>query len=217
MAERNYNRRYPKEYGFLQSLYYMFYVIFVITPVGKLFYNLNVEGKENIDKNNRYLYAPNHVSYLDPPFVACAAWQKIAYMAKSELFVDKNWLLRTLVIRLGAFAVNRESPEIATFKTVLDLIKTDWSLGIFPEGKISNSDEIKNVQKGFVSIAKKAKFDIIPVGVCGFDGYSKKPFSKNITIKIGHPISYELEDSQIIKAWAEQICDMTGMKNKLEL
>ena len=61
-----------------------------------------------------------------------------------------------MVKTLGAFAVNREKPELATFKTVLDLIKTDWSLGIFPEGKICNTHSIENVQKGFTLIAKKA-------------------------------------------------------------
>lgn len=217
MEERNYSRRYPKEYGFGLSLFYVLFVHFVVHPVGKLLYNIKVEGRENINKNKRYLFTANHVSYLDPPFVTLAAQQKVAYMAKKELFFDKNKLLRFLVINLGAFAVDRENPEIATFKTVLDLLKTDWSLGIFPQGKISNDNEIVKVQKGFVAIAKKAKFDIVPVGVCGFTGYSKKIFGKNMTVKVGKPISYQLEEDDIIRQWVEQICSLTGMENKLEL
>ena len=31
-------------------------------------------------------------------------------------------------------------------------------------------------KKGFVLFAKKFKADIVPVGICGFDGYAKKLF-----------------------------------------
>ena len=57
-------------------------------------------------------------------------------MAKQELFTDKNRILRFLVHALGAFAVNREKPELATFKTVKAVFNTSWSLGIFPQGRI---------------------------------------------------------------------------------
>lgn len=217
MESRNYNRRYPKEYGFLGSLFYLWFLNFVVAPVGRLLYDVKIEGRENIDKKSKYLFAPNHVSYLDPPFTSLAGNRKVAYMAKQELFTDKNALLRFLVIHLGAFAVNRENPEIATFKTVFDLLKTDWSLGIFPQGKISNENAITTVQKGFVTIAKKSKFDIVPIGICGFDGYSKKLFGKHMTVKIGKPISYMLDDNEIIKQWVEQICQLTGLENKLEI
>ena len=217
MENRNYNRRFPKEYGFLGSLFYIWFLNFVVAPIGKLLYDIKIEGRENIDKKSKYLFAPNHVSYLDPPFTSLAGKRKVAYMAKQELFTDKNALLRFLVIHLGAFAVNRENPEIATFKTVFDLLKTDWSLGIFPQGKISKENAITTVQKGFVTIAKKAKFDIVPIGICGFDGYSKKLFGKHMTVKVGKPISYKLDDIEIIKQWAAQICELTGLENRLEI
>lgn len=213
---RNYNRRYAKEYGWRRSLIYRLFLMIVVRPVSWLQYNLKLEGRNNLQKGKKYLFAANHTSYLDPPFVALAADKKIAFMAKQELFTDKNQLLRNLVITLGAFAVNREKPEIATFKTVFDLIKTDWSLGIFPEGKICSTHSIETIQKGFTMIAKKAKIDIVPVGVCGFDGYAGKTiFKKKMTTKIGKPISYELPEEEIVKQWAEQICEMTGYENKL--
>lgn len=216
MDTRNYNRRYAKEYGLVRSLFYRFFVKFIVRPVALIQYNFKVEGQENLKKGQRYLYTANHTSYLDPPFVALASNAKVAFMAKQELFTDKNKLLRNLVKLLGAFAVNREKPEIATFKTVLDLIKTDWSLGIFPEGKICKTHSIENIQKGFTLIAKKGKMDIVPVGIAGFDGYAGKSFfKKHIKVKIGKPISYELSSEEIIKQWAEQICEYTGYENKL--
>ena len=216
MEERNYNRRYAKEYGWGRSLFYILFRNIVVGIVSKLQYNIKINGRENLEKGKKYLYTANHTSYLDPPFVALAAREKIAYMAKQELFTDKNALLRFLVINLGAFAVNREKPEVATFKTVFDLMKTNWSLGIFPEGQIRKTGVLENLTKGFIAIAKKTKLDIVPVGIKGFDGYAGKTlFQKHITVTIGKPISYELPEDEILKEWSKQICEYTGYENKV--
>lgn len=215
-THKNYNRRYEKDYNFLRTLYYMTFVYLIVLPVTKLMYNIKIEGRENVPKNSRVIYAGNHVSYIDPPLIAFATQKLIAYMAKQELFHDKDKLLRFLVHSLGAFAINREKPEIATFKTVKAVFNTPWSLGIFPQGKIIKEPEIAHVHKGFILFAKKFKADIIPVGICGFDGYAKKLFEKHITVKIGKPISYTLDEDVIMREWARQICEFTGFENKIE-
>ena len=216
MAEKNYNRRTEKDYNFFRTLYYMTFVILVVLPVTKFMYNLKIEGRENLPKNSHVIYAGNHVSYIDPPLIALASCKTIAYMAKQELFNDDNWLLKFLFHSLGAFAVNREKPEISTFKTVKSVFNTNWSLGIFPQGKIVKEPEISNIHKGFIMFAKKFKADVVPVGICGFDGYAKKLFEKHVTVKIGKPIPYTLEENEILREWARQICEFTGFENKIE-
>ena len=214
--EKNYNRRTEKDYGFWRIFFYKTFVTFVVYSVTHLMYNLKVEGKENVPKTSRLIFAGNHVSYLDPPLIALATGKIIAYMAKQELFRDDNKLLKWLVHILGAFAVNREKPEIATFKTVKSVFNTPWSLGIFPQGRIIKEPSVSFVHKGFIMFAKKFKADIVPVGICGFDGYAKKLFEKHITVKIGKPISYTLNEDEIVKEWARQICEFTGFENKVE-
>ena len=214
---KNYNRRTEKDYGFLRTLYYNLFVIFVVFPISKLMYNIKVEGRENVPKGETNLiFAGNHVSYLDPPLVTLAVGKNVAYMAKQELFKDKSWLLRFLVHSLGAFAINREKPELATFKTVKAVFNTHWSLGIFPQGRIIKEPVIENIHKGFVMFAKKFKADIVPVGVCGFDGYAKKLNEKHMTVKVGKPISYTLDEDEIVRQWAEQISQLTGLENRIK-
>ncbi len=214
--EKNYNRRTEKDYNIFRTSFYMFFLLTVVLPVTKLMYNLKVEGRENLPETSRIIFAGNHVSYIDPPLIAVSAWKNIAYMAKQELFHDKDKLLRFLVHILGAFAVNREKPEIATFKTVKSIFNTSWALGIFPQGKIVKEPVISNVHKGFVMFAKKFQADIVPVAICGFDGYAKKLFEKHITVKIGKPISYTLDENEIVREWARQISEFTGFENKIE-
>ena len=48
---------------------------FIITHIGymirlKLVYRLEVQGLENVPKDNAYIVAPNHLSTLDPPMIA---------------------------------------------------------------------------------------------------------------------------------------------------
>lgn len=215
--KKNYNKRCEKDYNFWRMLYYTFFVFFIVWPVTKLMYNIKIEGRENVPKDSNVIYAGNHVSYIDPPLVTLATQKFIAYMAKQELFTDDNKLLRFLVHSLGAFAVNREKPELATFKTVKAVFNTKrWSLGIFPQGRIIKEPVIENITKGFVMFAKKFKADIVPVAVCGFDGYAKKLFEKHITVKIGKPIPYTLDEDEIVKEWAKQICEFTGFENRLQ-
>lgn len=215
--EKNYNKRCEKDYGFWRKLYYKLFIMCVVIPVSKLMYNLKIEGQENVPANSNVIFAGNHVSYLDPPLIATAVNKYVAYMAKQELFTDDNKLLRFLVHSLGAFAVNREKPELATFKTVKAVFNTPWSLGIFPQGRIIKEPVLENITKGFTLFAKKFKADVVPVAVCGFDGYAKKLFEKNVTIKIGKPIPYTKSEDEILLEWARQISEMTGFENKVTI
>jgi len=208
---KNYNRRYPDEYAFCGSAFYYWFLYFVVYPVGYIYYKVSVVGRENIDPKQRYLFAANHNSYIDPPMVSLAVNRRVAYMAKEELFTHKNWLLRHLVIWLGAFAVKRSKPELATFKTIKDIVeKTKWSIGIFPQGTTTMGNDLTHMQKGFVVVAKKAKMDIVPVAIVGFDGYAKYPFQKKLTLKVGSPISYQLSDDEILYRWVDFICREAG-------
>lgn len=211
--KRNFARRYKKEYHIFRSMFYMCFLWTVVNFVNYFMYGMKVVGRENIPKKGNIIFAANHVSEMDPPFLATAANRHIAFMAKKELFEDdkRSWLIK----RLGAFAVDREKPEMATFKTVRDIFETNWPLGIFPQGGTKKDKKIEDIRKGFVVIAKHAKADIIPVSICNFDGYATKLFEKNVKIVIGKPISYKLDTNEIIMKWCEEICRNTGFENMM--
>ena len=215
---RNFNRRYAKEYHFLRTLFYMSFLYIVVYGVYLLCYDFKVEGRENLpkdrNKGGKYMYTGNHVSQLDPPMMVMAANCPIAFMAKKELFepgVKIGWLVK----RLGAFAVDRSKPEIATFKTVKDILTTHWSLGIFPQGGTKPYGKLEGIKKGFVSIAKYAKADIIPIAIAEFTDYPKFfPFKRQkVRIRIGKPISYKLSEDEVVYEWAKQISMMADYEN----
>ena len=214
-TERNFNRRYAKEYGWQRSLFYWFFLRIVVDNFMRIFYDYKVYGRENVPKDNgRYIYAGNHVSIFDPPILPFATRKIIAFMAKEELFRPEE-KLQWLVKRLGAFAVNRTKPEIATFKTVKDIFTTSWSLGVFPQGGTRPYGKLEGIKKGFAVIAKAAKADIVPVAIAEFSGYPKlKPFTRRkFRVYIGKPISHTLGEEEIIYEWSKFICDHADYEN----
>lgn len=214
-VERNFNRRYAREYNWQRSLFYWLFLHIVVDNFMRIFYNYKVFGQENIPKDNgKYIYAANHVSIFDPPILPFATRKIIAFMAKEELFKPGE-KLRWLVKRLGAFAVNRTKPEIATFKTVRDIFTTSWSLGVFPQGGTRPYGKLENIKKGFAVIAKTAKADIVPVAIADFSGYPKlKPFTRRkFSVYIGEPISHLLSEEEIIDKWCNFICEHADYQN----
>ena len=203
IQKRNYNRRYPKDYGFLRTIYITLFLYFVVWPIALIYYSVKISGWKNIDRKKRYLYTSNHQTYIDAPLLSVVANRPVAYMAKKELFNHKNPIIRFLVISLGAYSVDRDNPEKATLKTVIDIVKhTKWNLGIFPQGKqVLEGKNFEDIKSGFVAIAKLAKMDIVPVAICKLNGYAWLPFTKSITLKVGKPISYELSEEEIMSQW----------------
>lgn len=216
----NYSQRKAQDFNILTRLYqfYSMYVLFL--PIFGLFYNFKFIPNKELDKNKLYILAPNHISYLDVFAVNTAFERKLAYMAKQELFKTESRLQKwvtTNIIRLGAFAVNREKPALSTIKTAKEVFKANFSLCIFPQGGIRKNKAIEKINGGFIYFAKTNKIDIVPAGIVGLETYNWKLFNrKNVKIEIGKPISYELDEKEIIKQWADQVCKITGYENKLD-
>lgn len=174
----------------------------------KFFYRLEVEGKENIPQNNKFIVCGNHLSSFDPFLVASIMPRPVAFMAKKELFEKK--FVRWMLDWEGAFAVNREKLEISTIKTALEVQHTDWVLGVFPQGTRAKAGTIENLKKGFAGLAKTTKCGILPVGIVGTDNKTFCPFKGKIKVKIGELIPYSEDVDKVMTEWALAIQELTG-------
>ena len=206
----NHSYRAPEFYNVWRRIF-LFLVTHVFYMIRfKLVYRLEVYGKENIPNDNNFIIAANHLSTLDPPLVCAIMNRGVAYMAKIELF--KNPFMRWWLNWLGAFAVDREHVSVSTMKTVKAIKKTKWVLGIFPQGTRQLDGEIKNLTKGFASIAKSNKCGILPIGITGTDEVKRIPFSGKIIVRIGELIPYSDNLDEMIDEWGHRVQDLTGFK-----
>lgn len=205
-----YTKRTASQFNMWRSLFQKIICGFFYIMRAKIFYKLEINGLENVPKDNDYIVCPNHLSTFDPPLMCGVMPRRVSFMAKKELFDIR--FIRWWIDWLGAFAVNRESLGPSTIKTVMEIKKSDWVFGIFPQGTRGVPGEIRGVTKGFAGLAKITKCAVLPVGIIGTDEVRRWPIKGKVTINIGKPIPYSKDIDSVVDKWIEQIEDLTGFK-----
>ncbi|MDO5717561.1 MAG: lysophospholipid acyltransferase family protein [Tissierellia bacterium] len=137
---------------------------FIVGIIFRIIYRIRVHGDQNIN-DDKLIICANHNSLLDPILLAIVYKRKINFMAKKELF--ENSFLNWLLIKIGAFPVDRGNADIKAIKKSLSILKDNQVLGIFPEGTRVKDISIENVKAGIGMLASRSKSDILPVSIVG--------------------------------------------------
>ncbi len=150
-------------------------------------------GEENIPKTGPVIFAPNHVSNLDPPAVACGTNKRqLAFMAKEELF---KGLFGKIIASLGAFPVHRGESDTESIRKTLALLQEGRAVLVFPEGTRGDGKQLGPINRGVAMLAKRSGAQVLPVGVIGTHIVSprgRKGLKRSrITIAYGEPFTYE--------------------------
>lgn len=130
----------------------------------KLFFNLEIKGKEFFPNNSHFILASNHLSNLDPPVLAASCPYKVSFLAKEELF--NNRIASFYLKDVGAIPLKRDGSDIGAVRMALRIVKTK-SLLIFPQG--TRGTKIDNVNPGVGFICKKAEVPVIAARIYGTD------------------------------------------------
>jgi len=194
-----------KNYHIFRVLFQYFVIYFILYPFFKIFYRVEVFGRENIPKGRSIIVAANHISHFDPVIVSLGIKKPIAYMAKEELFYVP--VLSQIIQGLGAFSVNRGKLDISTIKSAKAVLTTDWFLGIFPEGTRIKHGKIGKINKGFGYLAKTTNSEILPMGIIGSNTFCGK-----LIVRIGKPIPVPNSPEEAIDKWGQAISELTGFE-----
>jgi|YelNatPaOPRAMG01_1025707.scaffolds.fasta_scaffold20575_5 1-acyl-sn-glycerol-3-phosphate acyltransferase len=133
----------------------------------KIFFRIEVKGKENIPKKGGFILASNHLSNLDPVILGVACPRKLNFMAKDELF--KIPIFSNFIRCLGAFPVKRETVSHSTFKEVFKRLKQQKPIVIFPEGTRNPKGERIIPKAGIGFIIKYVSVPVVPAYIQGTD------------------------------------------------
>ena len=101
---------------------------------------ISVRGLDNIPKNQCFIFAVNHASFIDGPVLISALPGEPGFVAKSELL--DNFVSRIFLKKLGTLFVERfkKSQSAEEEDEVAAAIKQDHQLVYFPEGTFTLSD-----------------------------------------------------------------------------
>jgi 1-acyl-sn-glycerol-3-phosphate acyltransferase len=162
----------------------------------------NSKGVENIPREGGAILAMNHIGYLDFALIGtCALPVKryVRFMAKRELFDNK--IVGPLLRGMHHISVDRSSGS-ASFVAALRALKSGEIVGIFPEGTISVSFELKEFKSGAVRLAIGADVPVIPTAVWGSQRIWTKKVKRDLSRKkvpiyvaFGKPLYFSRDSS----------------------
>ena len=176
---------------------FMYVAAYVIRPVARALWRLQINGRENIPKagEDPVVFVANHVSYADAVFLWISAYPPGArILARSNLW--RIPVLRGIISRVGAIPVDPDSADTKSVKRAVKALKRGENIGIFAEGtRMRAHDKVYKPHAGFVLIANMGKAKIVPVGITGADrihppGHKISHFPK-CRITYGEPISLD--------------------------
>jgi len=191
---------------------------FFLTLVMKIFFGYKVSGLENVPKTKRVIFAGNHTSVIDGVALACAVgWERIYFLVAESLFKKKFW--GWCVDRLGYIPIKRGGFNKEAIKTAVNILKSGYSVGIFPEGKITADGNPDEGKAGIALIARLANVDIIPFAIEGaYEAWplpNKLPRRFPIEVRFGKPIN--IRGHQVKEELAEEVMkDIAEVKLALE-
>jgi acyl-[acyl-carrier-protein]-phospholipid O-acyltransferase / long-chain-fatty-acid--[acyl-carrier-protein] ligase len=150
----------------------------------KLFYRLEVKGRENLpEEGERAIIAPNHVSLMDGPVMHAILPSHAAFAIDHGM--AQAWWVKPFLPLIKAYTLDPTRPLAA--RALIKEVQAGQTLVIFPEGRLTVTGGLMKVYDGTAMIADKADAWIVPVRI---DGLERSPWSfmrKSQTKKVWFP------------------------------
>jgi acyl-[acyl-carrier-protein]-phospholipid O-acyltransferase/long-chain-fatty-acid--[acyl-carrier-protein] ligase len=136
--------------------------------VARLLYRVRVRGTERVPKTGGVLLLANHLSYVDVIVLQMACPRRIRFVGHDSL-VRSNLLYRWLYWFTDTIPISPHNALESTRRIVRELQAGEVVL-IFPEGSISRTGVLMELQRGFELMAHKAGVPVVPAAVDGLWG-----------------------------------------------
>jgi 1-acyl-sn-glycerol-3-phosphate acyltransferase len=136
------------------------------------------------------IVASNHQSFLDPVVMGVAAPVPLEFLARSTLFDVP--LFGPLISALGSHPVKRGQADARALRTMIQVLRNNGKLLMFPEGTRSHTGEMGELRPGAAAIACRCGVPVLPAYVDGtYEAWSRHralPRAARVTVAFGRPI-----------------------------
>jgi hypothetical protein len=177
-------------------------------------YRLRKTGLDNIPETGAAIITCNHVSFVDALVIAAASPRPIRFVMDHNIFKIP---LLSFVFRTGkAIPIASAKEDVAmrdrAFETAAQALKDGDLVGIFPEGRITDTGELYPFRPGVMEILKRQPAPVVPMALCGLWGsfFSRKggaamtrPFRRGAFARI---------ELKVAPEWAPQAVTPEGLQ-----
>ncbi len=169
--------------------------------------NLIVEGRENLQAGETYVFVANHVSIFDIPAIwvatapALGGRIRIIYKRSLQLIPFLGWEL----IVSPFIPIEREKMRrsIESISRAVGAIQEGDSVIIFAEGTRSRSGRLKEFKRGGFHLAARAKKPLVPVAIVDAHKILRADSvdlqQGTIRVIIGKPVPPPEQDDRIVE------------------
>lgn len=126
--------------------------------------------------------AANHTSMLDPFAVGVTFWYRRVFFFVAEV-VMRGKLRPILLKGVGCIKVERSIADVEAIKKAIGILSQGYALTVFPQGAISEGEEVSSLKSGAVLMALRAGVPIIPMHI-----YKRKHWYQRLKVVIGKTI-----------------------------
>ena len=165
---------------------------FIVKPIIKIVFPYKVSGLENIAKlKDDYIVYANHLSNIDPIFLAVTNPRQVFFLAKDDLF--KNKFSKKFFMALGVIPISRGQADSKALETASSVLYKKEVLGIFIEGTRSKTGEFLRPKSGVTILANKCKTRAVPICITGSAKDNRIHIFRRTYITYGKPIDFSGE------------------------
>ncbi len=175
---------------------------------------VHVTGAENIPQDTPVLFVSNHQSNFDIPILMAHIDRPKGFIAKESL--EKLPLVSQWMRHIHCVFIKRGSPRdaAAAINQGIKLLKSGYSLVIFPEGTRSTDGALQEFKPGALKLATKAGVPMVPVTISGSIQMMRKgsliihPATVQLTISPAiAPETYETQDTVVLSDQVKAIIE----------
>jgi 1-acyl-sn-glycerol-3-phosphate acyltransferase len=135
-------------------------------------YRLEKRGLENIPEEGPALLACNHVSFVDPLVILAASPRPIRFVMDHRIFQTP---ILSFVFRTGKaipIAPAKEDERLLNeaYDRVAEALEQGELVGIFPEGRITDTGEMSPFRGGVKRIVDRTPVPVVPLALKGLWG-----------------------------------------------
>lgn len=140
------------------------FMTLVLRGFAKAFFQMEVEGLENVPQDRPFILAPVHRSYVDFMLILVCYKPRMRYLAKDTLWQPGIGRLWT---KLGGIPVARGSVDREVLKACVASVEQGEPLVMFPEGTRQEGPVVQELFDGPAYVQSKTGAPIVPVGIGG--------------------------------------------------
>ena len=147
----------------------------IVQSTLEFFYRVTLKGLPNFkEAGKRVLIISNHTSLLDALLIAAFMPEKITFTVDPEK--QNLWYMRLFALMVDIYPLDLNNP--LSLRSLVDLIKKNKKVMIFPERRISVTGSLMKIYEGAGLVAEKSGALILPVRINGAQ-YSKLSLLKH--------------------------------------